>query len=69
MPKNNCYFLEKLLKIIGSHWDPGKNVPFDPTAAKFAMTNGLTVIIANGKNLADVKNILAGKSFKGTVIR
>lgn len=55
-------------KIIGRRWDPGKNVPFDPTAAKFAMNNGIKVIIANGKNLANLKNILSGKKFLGTLI-
>jgi len=55
-------------KIVGNKWDPGKNLPFDPTAAKLAEKNKLKVIIANGKNLPNLKNILEGKSFKGTVI-
>ncbi|MDE2312365.1 MAG: UMP kinase [Patescibacteria group bacterium] len=56
------------LKLIGRKWDPGKNVPFDPTAAQFAMAHGIKVVIANGKNLANLSHILAGKNFKGTTI-
>jgi len=56
-------------KIVGSKWDPGKNAPFDPTAARLAQKNRLKVIIANGKNLANLKNILESKKFKGTIIQ
>jgi len=55
-------------KIVGNKWDPGKNAPFDPTAAKLAQKNRLRVIIANGKNLENLKNILNGKKFVGTTI-
>jgi uridylate kinase len=55
-------------KIVGSKWDPGKNAPFDPTAAKTAEKNKMRVIIANGKNLQNLKNILTNKTFIGTVI-
>jgi uridylate kinase len=58
----------EFLKITGSEWKPGANVPFDPTAAKLAKKHGISVIIANGKNLSNIKNILAGKKFQGTVI-
>ncbi len=56
-------------KIVGNKWDPGKNLPFDPTAAKLAEQLKLKVIIANGKNLGNLKNILEGKNFKGTTVR
>ncbi|HYV33734.1 MAG TPA: UMP kinase [Candidatus Limnocylindria bacterium] len=56
-------------KIVGNKWDPGKNLPFDPTAAKLAEKNKLMVVIANGKNLKNLKNILEEKKFKGTVIK
>src|SRR3989344_9669693 len=46
-----------LLKITGSKWIPGKNVPFDPIAARLAKKSGLEVIIANGKNLKNLKLI------------
>jgi len=55
-------------KIAGNKWDPGKNVPFDPTAAKLAQKIKLKVIIANGKNLSNLKYILEEKKFIGTVI-
>ncbi len=56
-------------KIVGSRWNPGKNAPFDPTAAKLAQKNKLKIIIANGKNLKNLKDILEGKKFKGTIIK
>ncbi len=56
-------------KIVGNKWDPGKNAPFDPTAAKLAEKLKLKVIIANGKNLKNLKNILADKKFVGTTIK
>ncbi len=59
---------EEFRKIVGSKWNPGANVPFDPTAAALAEKNKLKVIIANGKNLKNLQNILQEKKFKGTVI-
>lgn len=55
-------------KIIGGKWDPGANLPFDPTAAKFAQQHGLKVIIAKGTDLKNLEKILDGKSARGTVI-
>lgn len=55
-------------KIVGNKWDPGANKPFDPTAAKLAEKLKLKVIIANGKNLNNLKKILQGKPFIGTTI-
>jgi uridylate kinase len=55
-------------KIVGNKWDPGKNLPFDPTAAKLAQKLKLKVIIANGKNLKNLKNILNNNKFRGTII-
>ncbi len=57
------------LKLIGKTWRPGANLPFDPTAAKFAKQNKLKVIIANGKNLRNLKNILSEKKNIGTIIQ
>jgi len=54
--------------LVGNKWVPGINAPFDPIAAQLAKKIGITVIIANGKNFNNLKNILAGKDFKGTVI-
>lgn len=55
-------------EIVGSVWEPGKNVPFDPTASKIAEKSGMTVSILEGTNLAEVKKALEGKKFKGTQI-
>jgi uridylate kinase len=57
-----------LRKIIGKKWIPGANLPFDPTAATLAQKVGLEVVIADGKDLKNLENILDGKKFKGTVI-
>ncbi|HVY67770.1 MAG TPA: UMP kinase [Patescibacteria group bacterium] len=58
----------ELRRIVGSKWDPGKNAPFDPTAAKLAQKLKLRVIIANGRRLPNLKNILTGRPFRGTQI-
>lgn len=55
-------------KIVGNKWNPGMNAPFDPIASRKAEQLGLKVAIMNGNNLANLKNYLAGKKFKGTVI-
>ncbi len=57
------------LKITGTRWVPGKNVPFDPTAAKFAAAHKLRVIIAGGKDMKNLRTILSGnKKFHGTTV-
>ena len=56
-------------KIVGNKWKPGLNAPFDPIASKKAQQLNLKVIIANGKNLANLKKILNRQNFKGTVIK
>ncbi len=56
-------------KIVGENWDPGLNVPFDPIATKEAEKLNLKVIIANGKNLDNLRNILENKEFTGTIIK
>lgn len=55
-------------KIVGSKWIPGANAPFDPVASKLAHRWGFDVVIAEGKNLNNVRDILEEKKFKGTVI-
>ncbi|PIR96319.1 MAG: UMP kinase [Candidatus Doudnabacteria bacterium CG10_big_fil_rev_8_21_14_0_10_42_18] len=58
----------ELLKITGRKWVPGKNVPFDPIATKFAQKNKLKVIVANGKDLKNLENLLNGQKFKGSTV-
>jgi uridylate kinase len=55
-------------KIVGNVWKPGLNAPFDPIASRLGEKLKLTVIIANGKNLKNLKNILEGKKYTGTTI-
>ncbi len=56
-------------KIVGNKWDPGLSLPFDPVASKLAEKLKLRVIVMNGKPLLNLKNFLAGKIFKGTIIK
>lgn len=56
-------------KIVGNKWSPKLNAPFDPVASRMAQKLRLKVIIANGKNLNNLKIILNGKKFKGTTIQ
>ncbi len=60
---------KQLRKLVGSRWDPGAHVPFDPVASKGAEKIGLTVIVTNGKNLKNLDDIIAGHTFTGTVIQ
>ncbi len=55
-------------KQFGGRWHPGLNSPFDPVAAKEAERLGLSVMIADGRDLKNVDAILRGKRFRGTVI-
>ncbi|HAT03202.1 MAG TPA: UMP kinase [Candidatus Magasanikbacteria bacterium] len=55
-------------EVVGEIWDPGKNAPFDPVASKEAQKLGLKVCILKGTGLEEVKNVLTGKKFKGTII-
>lgn len=69
----DAYKIEKInwknfRQIIGNKWDPGKNLPFDPTAAKLAQQLKIKVIIANGKNLKNLDSIFEEKPFIGTEI-
>jgi uridylate kinase len=56
-------------QMIGSKWDPGMNVPFDPVASKTAEELQLEVAIMNGRSLKNLENYIEGKPFKGTVIK
>jgi len=53
---------------FGGRWDPGLNSPFDPVAARAAERQGLSVIIADGRDLSNIDKIISGKPFRGTVI-
>ncbi len=55
-------------KMIGDHWDPGANVPFDPVASKLAEQEKMEVAIMNGQKLENLEKYLEGKEFQGTTI-
>ncbi|MBU4422054.1 UMP kinase [Candidatus Parcubacteria bacterium] len=56
-------------KIVGNKWDPGANTPFDPIASREAEKLGLTLILANGKKMANLKKIIRGdKDFIGSIV-
>ncbi len=57
-----------LAAMVGSTWVPGKNVPFDPVATAEAARAGLRVIVAAGRNIENLKKILSGQDFEGTVV-
>ena len=54
--------------MVGDEWTPGKNVPFDPIASRRAETIGLRVICAAGRDLDNLRNIIRGQAFVGTII-
>jgi uridylate kinase len=56
------------LNLIPQKWTPGLHVPVDPVAAKLAIRKKIKVIVANGEDLNNLRNILRGKNFKGTAL-
>ena len=59
---------EDFRAITGEEWIPGKNVPFDPVASRHAAKLSLKVICALGRDLPNLRCILEGKPFIGTLI-
>lgn len=59
---------DAMKQLVGDKWTPGHNSPFDPIATKLASKLNLTVVITNGKDMENIKKIIDGKEFKGTVI-
>lgn len=59
---------KELRKIVGNKWNPGANVPFDPSAAREAQKFGLKVSFVKGTNLVELKKAISGLPTKGTVI-
>ena len=58
----------ELKALVGSVWVPGINVPFDPVAAREASDARLRVVVAAGRNIENLKRILNGETFEGSVI-
>lgn len=59
---------DELRRIVGDEWIPGKNTPFDPVATRRAAERGMTVIAADGRDLANLEALLDGREFTGTTI-
>lgn len=60
---------DELRRIVGEEWVPGANTPFDPVATRRAAELGMTVIAADGRDLANLEALLDGAAFVGTTIR
>jgi uridylate kinase len=54
--------------MVGEEWTPGRNVPFDPVAAKHASEIRLRVIVASGRDIENLNAILDEGRFQGTII-
>ncbi len=59
---------EKFRKLVGDDWNPGANAPFDPVASRRAAELGLKVVVAAGRNLENLAEILSGGEYHGTTI-
>jgi len=59
---------EDFEKVVGKKWTPGMNVPFDPIATIHAKAGRLKVIIADGRNLPNLENMLLARPYDGTTI-
>lgn len=60
---------DSYIDMVGTEWIPGSHMPFDPVAAQAAKQMGLKVILANGANLPNLKKIIDGENFVGTVLQ
>lgn len=59
---------KKYKKLIPAAWSPGLPSPIDPIAAKEAEQSRLTAIIVQGDDLHNMKKVIEGKTFEGTII-
>lgn len=59
---------EEYKKLVPQEWVPGASAPVDPIAAQLGEEKGITTIVAGGKDLDNVRNLLEGEKFQGTVI-
>lgn len=59
---------DELQQLVGSEWIPGRNVPFDPVATKAAAKLGAPLVAAAGRDLENLRGILSGAPFEGTLV-
>lgn len=55
-------------KLIEKRWKPGMAAPVDPVAAQRAERMDLSVVVIRGSQLSNFERLLAGRSFRGTII-
>ncbi len=55
-------------KMVGDEWVPGKNLPFDPVAARRGSELNLKIICAGGRDIENLSRILSDQEFHGSVI-
>ena len=56
-------------KLIPARWVPGAHSPVDPVGARLAEKEWLCAIIIKGTDLKNFDRLLAGKEFKGSIIK
>lgn len=59
---------QEYLKIIGSQWRAGANLPLDPIAARFAKRNKMKAFVLRGSSFGELKKAILDQSFRGTVL-
>ena len=59
---------EECEDLVGDTWTPGLNTPFDPVATALAKKYRLTAAVASGHDFENIRKIIEGDEFKGTVI-
>ena len=57
---------DQMLKICDVKWEPGLNIPLDPSAAKLGAEMNHKIVFLKG--LENLKNYINGNDFNGTVI-
>ena len=55
-------------RLIPAKWTPGLHAPVDPIAAKLAKREKIKAIVADGKDLNNLKKILRNEKFRGTIL-
>jgi uridylate kinase len=61
---------KEYLDIIGNPTEhkPGASYPIDPIASQLAIKHGLKFIIIDGRNIENLKKVLLGEMFTGTMV-
>ncbi|MDA0208391.1 MAG: UMP kinase [bacterium] len=59
---------EEYRTMVGEEWDPGMSAPFDPIASKLCDEEGISVAIVNGDDLENIRGLIEGEDFKGTIL-